>query len=96
MSAYIVFARDSTQDRAELETYWSKIKATMEGHPIKVLAAYGKLEVLESGPAIEGAVIAEFPTMEAAKAWFYSPAYQEAAQHRLRGASYRGFIIEGI
>ena len=34
MSAYIVFARDSTQDRAELETYWSKIKARMEGHPI--------------------------------------------------------------
>ena len=73
MSAYIVFARDSTRDRAELETYWSKIKATMEGHPIRVLAAYGTLEVLESGPAIEGAVIAEFPTMEAAKAWFYSP-----------------------
>lgn len=68
----------------------------MEGHLIKVLAAYGKLEVLERGPAIEGAVIAEFPTMEAAKAWFYSPAYEEAAQHRLRGASYRGFIIEGI
>jgi uncharacterized protein (DUF1330 family) len=68
----------------------------MEGHLIKVLAAYGELEVLDSGPAIEGAVIAEFPTMEAAKAWFYSPAYEEAAQHRRRGASYRGFIIEGI
>jgi hypothetical protein len=51
----------------------------MEGHLIKVLAAYGELEVLESGPAIEGAVIAEFPTMEAAKSWFYSPAYEGGA-----------------
>jgi uncharacterized protein (DUF1330 family) len=72
-----------------------KIKATCEGHSVKVLAAYGQHEVLE-GPPIEGAVIAEFPTAEAAKAWYLSRAYQEAAQHRKKGASYRGFIVAGI
>jgi uncharacterized protein (DUF1330 family) len=41
-------------------------------------------------------VIAEFPTVEAAKAWYFSPAYQEAAQHRTKGASYRGFIVAGV
>ena len=95
MSAYVVFIRDSTQDPAELQTYWSKIKASLVGQPVRVLAAYGKHDVLE-GPAIEGAVIAEFPTIEAAKAWYHGPAYQDAAQHRFRGATYSGFIVEGL
>ena len=38
------------------------IQATMKGHPIEVLVAYGKYEVLEGNP-IEGIVIAKFPTV---------------------------------
>ncbi|MFC5343425.1 DUF1330 domain-containing protein (plasmid) [Brevundimonas staleyi] len=95
MAAYIVFIRESTQDRAELEEYWAKMRATMKGHAIKVLAAYGRHDVLE-GAAPEGVVIAEFPTMEEAKAWYESPAYQDAARHRFNGAIYRGLIVEGV
>src|SRR5579862_6033522 len=76
MAVYVVFERDSTQDQAELDTYSRKVAPTLEGHPVKVLAAYGQHEQLE-GPPIEGAVIVEFPTIEAAKAWYFSPAYQE-------------------
>ncbi|HBE62986.1 MAG TPA: hypothetical protein DDX19_09640 [Rhodopirellula baltica] len=57
------------------------------------MAAYGSHVTLE-GPEVEGAVIAEFPTMEEARAWYDSPAYQEAAQHRFRGAVCRGLIVE--
>ena len=53
MSAYIVFTRTKTIDQKELETYWAGIRATMKGHPIEVLVAYGKHEVLEGDP-IEG------------------------------------------
>ncbi len=95
MSAYIVFIREKTTDKAELETYWQKAPAAMEGHPIKPLAAYGHHLTLE-GPDVEGVVIAEFPTVEAARTWYDSPAYQEAAQHRFRGAVYRGLIVEGV
>ena len=95
MPAYIVFTRDQTLDPSELEAYWARVKATMDGHPLKVLAAYGKHVTLE-GPDVEGVVIAEFPSMEAARDWYDSPAYQEAAQHRHRGAVYRGLIVEGI
>src|SRR5258707_2752681 len=69
MFAYVVFTRTRTIDQKELETYWAGIKATMEGHPIDVLVAYGKLEVLEGDP-IEGIVIAKFPNVKAAKDWF--------------------------
>ena len=94
MPAYIVFMREKTLDVSELETYWAKTPATLDGRPIRVLSAYGRHVTLE-GPAIEGAVIAEFPSLEEARAWYESPAYQDAAQHRCRGAVYRGFIVEG-
>ncbi|WP_446718995.1 DUF1330 domain-containing protein [Halomonas sp. SH5A2] len=34
--------------------------------------------------------------MAAARAWYESPAYQEARQHRFQGADYRVFIVDGI
>ena len=95
MAAYIIFMRERTLDRSELETYWAKIRPTMKGHAIRVLAAYGAHEVLE-GPPVEGVVVAEFPTVEEAKAWYDSPAYRDAAQHRFKGAEYRGVIVAGL
>jgi uncharacterized protein (DUF1330 family) len=34
--------------------------------------------------------------MEAARRWYDSPAYQDAVQHRFKGAIYRGLIVEGL
>lgn len=95
MPAYVVFMRERTLDPSELEAYWARVKATLDGRPIKVLAAYGMHVTLE-GPDVEGVVIAEFPTVEDARDWYDSPAYQEAARHRHRGAVYRGLIVEGV
>lgn len=95
MPAYVVFIRERTLDQSELEAYWGQVKATLEGRPLKVLAAYGKHLTLE-GPDVEGIVIAEFPTLAEARDWYDSPAYQKAAQHRHRGAVYRGLIVEGV
>jgi uncharacterized protein (DUF1330 family) len=95
MSAYIVFTRTKTLDQKELETYWAGIEATMKGHPIDVLVAYGKHEVLEGDP-IEGIVIAKFPTVKAAKDWYCGEAYQSVAKHRQKGAIYQGLIVEGV
>jgi len=95
MSAYVVFTRTKTLDQNELETYWAGIRATTKGHPIEVLVAYGKHEVLEGDP-IEGIVIAKFPDVKSAKEWYFSEAYQSVAQHRKQGAVYHGLIAEGI
>jgi uncharacterized protein (DUF1330 family) len=94
MSAYIVFTRESTKNAAELDTYSENVGGTLTGHPVSVLAAYGRHEVLE-GPDVEGVVILEFPSFEAAKAWYDSPAYRKAREHRFRGADYRAVIVEG-
>jgi uncharacterized protein (DUF1330 family) len=95
MSAYIVFTRTKTIDQKELEKYWDGIKATMKGHHIEVLVAYGKHEVLEGDP-IEGMVIAKVPNVKAAKDWYDSEAYQDVARHRKNGAIYHGLIVEGV
>ena len=95
MSAYIVFTRERMRDADEFKTYSGKAGPTLAGHPAKPLAAYGKSETLEGAP-IEGAVILEFPTLEAAKAWYESPAYAAAKAHRFAAADYRCFITEGL
>jgi uncharacterized protein (DUF1330 family) len=95
MATYIVFTKESTQDQIELNTYLSKVRKTLEGHPIKLLAAYGPQQVLE-GPAPEGVVMVEFPNTTAAREWYDGPAYQAIVQHRFKGASYRAVLVEGV
>ncbi|WP_249979207.1 DUF1330 domain-containing protein [Vreelandella olivaria] len=95
MPAYIVLTREHTHDTQEMERYSEKAKAARAGHDPQPLAFYGDFEVLE-GSSMEGAVILRFPDMVAARAWYQSPAYQEARKHRFLGADYRVFIVDGI
>ncbi|MEG0343589.1 MAG: DUF1330 domain-containing protein [Acinetobacter sp.] len=94
MSAYVVFTREQTTDVKLLEQYAQKASTASENHDLQALAFYGQFEVLE-GNDIEGAVILRFPDMATARNWYNSPAYQEALQYRLKGATYRVFIIDG-
>jgi uncharacterized protein (DUF1330 family) len=95
MSAYVVFIREQTLDRAELDTYFKEVKATFAGHELKVLANYGPQEDLEGSPT-EGTVIGEFPSMEAAKTWYDSPLYRKVREHRFKGAVYRAVLVQGV
>ena len=67
MSAYVVFRREKTLDQGELDVYGKEAQTTVAGH--EVLALYGSHEDLE-GASMEGTVILEFPSIEAAKAWY--------------------------
>lgn len=95
MTAYIVFTREKLRDPAAIKEYGKAAAGAREGHNVKTLAAYGKIEVKE-GPEIAGVVILEFPTFEEAKAWYESPAYQAACEHRFKGADYRAVIVQGL
>ena len=95
MSAYIVFTREKLRDNAEFDAYSKLAGLTLAGREVKPLVVYGKCETLE-GAAIEGSVILEFPSFEAAKDWYNSRAYSEARIHRFKGADYRVFIAEGL
>ncbi len=95
MPAYFIAIRNGIRDAGEMDSYAGKAGASMGGHDFRLLALYGKLRSTD-GPPTDGAVIVEFPTFEAAEAWFDSPAYQDALQHRLKGGDYQTFIVEGL
>ena len=60
-----------------------------------MLAFYGSHEDLE-GPSTEGTVILEFPSIEAAKAWYNGSPYLEVREHRLKRATSRVALVEGV
>lgn len=93
--AYVILVRDRMIDAEEFAVYGQKAREARGGHAVTPLAFYGRQEVLE-GPQVEGAVILRFPSFAEAQAWYHSPAYQAALQHRLKGAEYRVMIVEGV
>jgi uncharacterized protein (DUF1330 family) len=95
MPAFMVFTRERMRDEKEYEIYKQKNRIAMQGHPIKRDVLYGKYEVLE-GAEVQGVVILEFPTVADAKAYYDSPAYGEAKEHRFKAADYRVLIVEGV
>ena len=42
MPAYVIFIRERTTDKSELDAYAKLAPASLEGLPIKFLAAYGR------------------------------------------------------
>jgi uncharacterized protein (DUF1330 family) len=95
MPAFMVFTRERMRDEKEYEIYKQKNRIAMEGPPIRARVLYGKHEVLE-GAEVQGVVILEFPTVADAKAYYDSPAYREAREHRFKAADYRVLIVEGV
>lgn len=95
MTAYVIYVREGVHDQARVDAYRQAAPGARAGHNMTRLAFYGALDILE-GEAVDGAVILAFPDMQAARAWYDSPAYQAAAAHRRAGARGRMFIIEGL
>ncbi len=95
MSAYFVFVRDKMKDAAAYAAYGQKAGATLAAHDFKPLALSGAVTPLE-GPGADGVVIIEFPSVEAAKAWYESPAYQAIVAERWGATEGRALIVEGM
>ena len=95
MAAYAIFIRESVSNPSELEIYGKMAPASTAGHAVTPLAVYGRHEVVE-GPPMEGVVVLQFATFDEAKAWYDSPAYREAREHRFAGAKYRAVIVQGV
>jgi uncharacterized protein (DUF1330 family) len=95
MSAYVVMIREKTIDPEQMNLYVQQALSARAGHAVTPIVRYGKMKVLE-GPEFEGCLIHRFPTTEEAENWYNSPKYQAALKHRMQGAEYRVFIVEGL
>jgi uncharacterized protein (DUF1330 family) len=95
MPAYLIFSREATLDSKELSIYSGLVPGTLVGRDVKPLVLYGPHQDLE-GARSEGIVILEFPTADAAMAWYESPVYREVREHRFKGADFRVTLVEGV
>jgi len=95
MVAYVILSRERVRDTDTLAAYTAGVLATFHGHAVTPRIVFGRQEVRE-GPAVDGIAMLEFPTFDEARAWYDSPAYQEAAQYRFRAADFRCVIVEGL
>ena len=95
MAAYVIFFVESVTDPAQLERYKRAAQPSLKEAGGSVRIAYGRQEVLEGTP-LAGVVMVEFPTFDAAHAWYHSRAYREAAALRKAAASAHAVLVEGL
>lgn len=99
MPAYVIVMRESpVRDPgayAEYQRMNRESKDDFSDFKIKPLVIYGAIEAVE-GEAPDGVIVLEFPSVEKARAWYNSPAYQAALPNRLKAADFRSFIVEGL
>jgi uncharacterized protein (DUF1330 family) len=98
MAAYLISICRSVSDRARLEDYWAHAAPTFEGFGGKPLVAYAPFEVLERVEGetdAKGIVLFEFPSMDVAKRWYNSDAYQEVMRRRVGAAEFELILVDG-
>lgn len=95
MPAYLVSLCRHVTDRKRLEDYWANVAPAFTGFDAKPLVAYTPFEVLEGDGSLRGIVLFEFPSMEEARNWYTSAAYQEVKKRREGAADFDLILVEG-
>lgn len=91
MPAYVVALIEAIHDPETYKGYVAQVEATLTPFGGRFLARVPGPEALEGGPAPSRAIILEFPTIEKARAWHASPAYQPVM--KLRQSASRGTLL---
>ena len=95
MPAYAILNID-IHDPVVMEEYKKLGPTTVEAHDGKFIVRGGDTTVLEGAWNAKRLVIIEFPTVEKAKAWWHSAAYQHAKAIREKAADTDLVIVDGM
>ncbi|MGV0745950.1 DUF1330 domain-containing protein [Mycolicibacterium sp. XJ870] len=90
---YVIITED-IKDPAGMAEYGKLAMQAMAG--ATVVAVDQKPEVIEGTWHGTQTVVLEFESVDAAKEWYYSDAYQEAVKIRSRAADCNGVILSGF
>lgn len=83
----LMIATVDVEDRGEIKEYQRQALSTLQAHGARILAADDSTQVLEGGWSGTRTAVVEFPSAEAIHAWYSSPEYQAAAEHRKRAGT---------
>jgi uncharacterized protein (DUF1330 family) len=95
MPAYII-SDVTVRDAATVEIYRTRAAASIAQHGGRYLVRGGKFEVLEGDWTPRAIVMAEFPDMERARAWYRSAEYASALELRDEALSRNLILVEGV
>ena len=96
--AYVISEADATTDLAAIKKYGEKVPETLapfNGH-YRFIVAGGKTQSLDGEAPPQGIVVIAFDSVEQARAWYDSPAYQAIKPIRQSAVKGRMFIVEGV
>jgi len=93
--AYVIYEAQVLDPEA-YEAYKTSAAASVAAAGGRYIVRGGPVEVLEGDPPQGRTVVVEFPTMEAALAWYHSAAYTDARRLRERAARARMYLIDGV
>jgi uncharacterized protein (DUF1330 family) len=94
MSAYVV-SRVRMKPGEALDSYRRLAAKSIERHGGRYLVRGGEQQVLE-GEWSPATIIVEFPTIEAARAWYASSDYGEALTYRNAALERDLVLVEGV
>jgi uncharacterized protein (DUF1330 family) len=92
---YVISVADSITDVAAIKEYGEKVPETLAPFNHHFIVRGGKPQALEGEPA-QGIVVIAFDSVEKAREWYDSPAYQAIKPIRQRASMGRLFIVEGV
>lgn len=91
-----VILTEAIKDPDGMKAYGRAAGAAMGEFGASILAVDPRPQVLEGEWHGDQTVLLEFATVEAARAWYDSPAYQEAARLRQAAADSNAVIVSGF
>ena len=95
MTAYLL-GRVEITDPDRYKEYMKKTPGAIEKYGGRFIVRGGDVVTLEGPGETRRLVLIEFPSMEKAKEFYYSPEYQEAKKLRAGAASGQFLAIDGV
>ncbi|AEF37497.1 conserved hypothetical protein [Mycolicibacter sinensis] len=91
-----VILTEAINDPEGMIAYGKAAQPTMAAGGAKILAVDTKAEVLEGDWHGTQTVVLEFESVDAARAWYHSDGYQQAAKLRQAAADCNAVILSGF
>ena len=94
MPAYVV-AELKLEDRSWLASYVPSVEALVKKHGGRYIVRALEYEQLEGDGRPDVIVVIEFPSMDAARAFYNDPGYEPYRKTRLAGAQGNLYLVAG-
>ena len=78
------------------DRYRSQVVPTLEPYGVKVLVRGGAFTTVEGEMPFDRIVVLEFPSRDAAEAWYHSDAYQAVLPIRLAATRCQFVIVDAV